>query len=59
MIKKSVGRPKVENKKVSLTIRVSQDVKNWLLEQPKSAGITLDELIKDKMKEEEQLEMKV
>jgi uncharacterized protein (DUF4415 family) len=59
MIKKSVGRPKVENKKVSLTIRVSQDVKNWLLEQPKSAGVTLDELIKDKMKEEEQLEMKV
>jgi hypothetical protein len=59
MIKKSVGRPKVENKKVSLTIRVSQDVKNWLLEQPKSAGVTLDGLIKDKMKEEEQLEMKL
>jgi uncharacterized protein (DUF4415 family) len=50
MIKKSVGRPKVENKKVSLTIRVTKDVKDWLLEQPKSAGVTLEEIIKDKMK---------
>jgi hypothetical protein len=55
MIKKSVGRPKVENKKVSLTVRVTQDVKDWLLEQPKSAGVTLEGLIKNKMKEEEQL----
>jgi hypothetical protein len=59
MIKNSVGRPKVENKKVSLTVRVTQDVKDWLLEQPKSAGVTLEGLIKNKMKEEEQLEMKV
>jgi hypothetical protein len=55
MIKNSVGRPKVENKKVSLTVRVTQDVKDWLLEQPKSAGITLEGLIRDKMKEKQQL----
>ena len=55
MNKNSVGRPKIENKKVSLTVRVTQDVKSWLLEQPKSAGVTLEGLIRDKMREEEQL----
>jgi len=52
MNKKSVGRPKVENKKVSLTVRVTQDIKSWLLEQPQSAGVTLEELISNRIKEE-------
>jgi hypothetical protein len=49
MIKKSVGRPKLKNKKTTLAIRVTQEVRDWISEQEDSAGVVIEKLVMDKI----------
>ena len=48
----SVGRPKIQNKRVTLAVRVAPEVKDWLSVQGESAGKLIEKLVRDKLARE-------
>jgi hypothetical protein len=50
-MKKSAGRPKIENKKVTQSIRLPVDVKAWLNSQEDSAGVIIERAVRALMNE--------
>lgn len=45
--RENAGRPKAENKKVTLSVRVLPETKDWLSDQDLSAGSMIDKLVSD------------
>jgi hypothetical protein len=48
----SVGRPKIQNKRVTLAVRVAPYVKDWLSGQGESSGKVIEKLVRDKLARE-------
>lgn len=45
--RENAGRPKAENKKVTLSVRVLPETKEWLNSQSESSGNLIDKLVND------------
>lgn len=54
-IREGAGRPKAKSKKVTLSLRVTPEVKNWLEEQETSAGEIINSLILKRMNDQREL----
>jgi hypothetical protein len=47
--KNPVGRPSVENKRESFTVRLKPEIRAWLKEQNTGAGAIIEELVQEQM----------